>query len=92
MRQEYPIHSRSDQRTERMPDDQRQLRHLLPLLAELHERLLPPVGIQQFRDPDEDLAVLFADAGVHGGQRTISHHPCSAGRLGRVGTGIAAHR
>lgn len=81
-----------------MPDDQRQLRHLLSLLAELHERCLPPVGIQQLRDPDEDLAVLLADAAIHarshGGQRTISRHPWGAGggRLSGVRTGIAAHR
>lgn len=70
-----------------MPDNQRQLRDLLPFLAELHKRRLAAVGVQQFRNPDENLAILLADCAVHHRGATVHraiavHGPCA--RLRRV--------
>jgi hypothetical protein len=61
--------TRDDRRTKRVPDDQGELGHLLSFLAELHERRFTPVGIEQLRNPDEHLPILFADSSVHASGR-----------------------
>jgi hypothetical protein len=64
-----------------VPNNQSQLRDLLALLAELHERSFTTGRIQEFRHPDEDLAILLADATVHDGDRickTLSVHAGNA--------------
>lgn len=77
-----------------MPNNQRKLRHLFPLLTELHKRRFPTIGIQQLRDPDENLAILLADPTIHhrdtARHRAITiHSPC--GPLRRI-PAIPGHR
>jgi hypothetical protein len=82
-------------RTKRMPDDQGELRHLFTFLAELHQSSLTPIGIEEFSHPDEDFAVLFADAALDtspGSQSTgLRGHPCggSSGRLACIARSIS---
>lgn len=81
--------------TKRVPDNQSQLRDLLALLAELHERGFTTGGIQEFRHPDEDLAILLADATVHDRDsicETLSIHAGDApSTLRRVRGAVATH-
>ena len=51
--------------TERMPDDQGQLRHLFSLLAQFHECSFAAGWFHQLGHPLQDLAVLFTDAAFH---------------------------
>lgn len=78
-----------------MPDDQRQLGDLLALLAELHQCRFATGGIQEFRHPDEDLAILLADATVHDGdciRETLSAHAGDTPRtLRRVRGTVPTH-
>jgi hypothetical protein len=46
--------------TETVPQNQSQLRHLLPLLAQLQQRLLARLVLEQLRDPGQHPAVLLA--------------------------------
>lgn len=60
-----------------MPDYQGELRHLLALLTEFHERGLSASRVQEFCHPDEYLAILFADPAIHDGDcvgQTLSAH------------------
>lgn len=78
-----------------MPDDERQLGHLFTLLAELHERSFSTGWIQEFRHPDEDLAILLTDSTIHHRDRireTLAAHPADGTcTLRRVRSAIAAH-
>lgn len=55
-----------------MPQNQRQLRNLFPLLAKLEERRLSRVGIEHLSDPVQDLAVVLAHLLIR------AHHAASA--------------
>lgn len=78
-----------------MPDDERQLGNLFALLAEFHKRRFSTSRVQEFRHPDEDLAILLADSAVHDGDRickTLAAHPADGpSTLRRIGSTIAAH-
>ena len=54
------IRNRS-RRTERMPQDQRQLWHLFPFLAQLQERRLSSPRVQHLSDPIQHFAIVFAE-------------------------------
>lgn len=77
-----------------MPDDERQLGNLFALLAEFHKRRFSTGRVQEFRHPDENLAILVADSAVHDGDRiceSLAHPADGPGTLRRVGGAIAAH-
>lgn len=78
-----------------MPDHEGQLRNLLPLLAQFHERCLPAGWVQELCNPDEDLAILIADSSVHAGDRigqTLSAHAAeSSSILTGVDGAVATH-
>lgn len=77
-----------------MPNYQRQFRNLLPFLTELHQSGLPAVWVQQFSNPDENLAILLADSTIHNrdrpGNRAIAIHAPGTG-LSRI-PAISGHR
>lgn len=50
--------------TERMPNNQRQLWHLLALFAELHQGGLAAVRIEQICHPHKHLSVFLADGSI----------------------------
>lgn len=50
--------------TKRMPQDQRQILHLLPLLAQLQQRRLPTPPIDQLHDPRINLAIIIHAPGL----------------------------
>lgn len=82
--------------TERVPDDQGQFRDLFAFLAQFHQGRFPTSGIQEFCDPDEDLAILFADAPVHDVDSVrhpfSSHASGATGSLRWVAGAVTVHR
>lgn len=63
-----------------MPQYQRQLGHLLPLLAQFQQRRLACFWPQELRDPLQDSPVVFADSLISGGHgwSVVSHGHASA--------------
>lgn len=89
-------HACDREHTEGMPDDKRQLGDLFALLAELHERRFSTSRIQEFRHPDENLAILLTDSTIHHRHRiceTLAAHPADGPGtlLRRVRGTIAVH-
>lgn len=83
-------------RTERVPDNQRKFRHLLSLLAKLHESCFSATRIEEFCDPDENFPILITDATIHHGHRTgqstiPTNAPCTSPLSGITGTGVPSH-